>query len=157
MFFNLEVSQKLRRTIRSKLLFEASFLVFAYTLFGQKSNAIFDPQKSLNQLCPEQRFKDNLSLKIWSPTIFALTVRLPIDYGYLLRPIDSIVLPIIHLKFFTWITLDHWPSNEYILVIIDAFSRWVELFLTKSTTVIRSFSIISVDSEVPKTFIPTKD
>ena len=37
----------------------------------------------------------------------ALTVRLPIDYGYLSRHIDSLVRPIIHLKFFIWITLDH--------------------------------------------------
>ena len=36
-------------------------------------------------------------------------------------------------------------GNEYILAIIDAFSRWVELFPTKSTTAVRSCSIILVD------------
>jgi hypothetical protein len=29
-------------------------------------------------------------------------------------------------------------GNEYILVIIDAFSRWVELFPTKSTTALET-------------------
>jgi transposase InsO family protein len=33
-------------------------------------------------------------------------------------------------------------DNEYILVIIDAFSRWVELFPTKSTTALETASII---------------
>jgi transposase InsO family protein len=33
-------------------------------------------------------------------------------------------------------------GNEYLLVIIDAFSRWVELFPTKSTTAIESASVI---------------
>ena len=33
-------------------------------------------------------------------------------------------------------------GNEYILVIIDAFSRWVELFPTKSTTALETASIL---------------
>ena len=33
-------------------------------------------------------------------------------------------------------------GNEYILVIIDAFSRWVELFPTKSTTAAETASMI---------------
>ncbi len=33
-------------------------------------------------------------------------------------------------------------GNEYILVIIDAFSRWVELFPTKSTTAVETASVI---------------
>ena len=33
-------------------------------------------------------------------------------------------------------------GNEYILVIIDAFSRWVELFSTKSTTAVETASVI---------------
>ena len=33
-------------------------------------------------------------------------------------------------------------GNEYILVIIDAFSRWVELFPTKTTTAIETASVI---------------
>ena len=32
--------------------------------------------------------------------------------------------------------------NEYILVIIDAFSRWVELFPTKSTTAVETASVM---------------
>jgi hypothetical protein len=32
--------------------------------------------------------------------------------------------------------------NEYILVIIDAFSRWVELFPTKSTTAVETASVV---------------
>jgi len=33
-------------------------------------------------------------------------------------------------------------DNEYILVIIDAFSRWVELFPTKSTTATETAAVI---------------
>jgi len=33
-------------------------------------------------------------------------------------------------------------GNEHILVIIDAFSRWVELFPTKSTTAMETAAII---------------
>jgi hypothetical protein len=33
-------------------------------------------------------------------------------------------------------------GNEYILVIIDAFSRWVELFPTKSTTALETASVM---------------
>ena len=33
-------------------------------------------------------------------------------------------------------------GNEYILVIIDAFPRWVELFPTKSTTALETASVI---------------
>ena len=33
-------------------------------------------------------------------------------------------------------------GNEYILVIIDAFSRWVELFPTKSTTAVETALVI---------------
>ena len=33
-------------------------------------------------------------------------------------------------------------GNEYILVIIDAFSRWVELFPTKSTTAVETASVM---------------
>ena len=33
-------------------------------------------------------------------------------------------------------------GNEYINVIIDVFSRWVELFPTKSTTVVETASVI---------------
>ena len=33
-------------------------------------------------------------------------------------------------------------GNEYILVIINAFSRWVELFPTKSTTVVETASVM---------------
>jgi hypothetical protein len=33
-------------------------------------------------------------------------------------------------------------GNEYILVIIDAFSRWVELFPTKSTTAAETASVM---------------
>ena len=33
-------------------------------------------------------------------------------------------------------------GNEYILVIIDAFLRWVELFPTKSTTAVETASVI---------------
>ena len=33
-------------------------------------------------------------------------------------------------------------GNEYILVIIDAFSRWVELFPTKSMTAVKTVSVM---------------
>ena len=33
-------------------------------------------------------------------------------------------------------------GNEYILVIIDAFSRWAELFPTKSTTAVETALVI---------------
>ena len=47
--------------------------------------------------------------------------------------IDLRVLHVILLKCFIWIISDHAHGNEYILVIIDTFSIWVELFPTKST------------------------
>ena len=33
-------------------------------------------------------------------------------------------------------------GNEFILVIIDAFSRWIELFPTKMTTALKTASVI---------------
>ncbi len=49
--------------------------------------------------------------------------------------------PIIHLDHIGPLTKDA-HGNEYILVIIDAFSRWVELFPTKSTTAAETASVI---------------
>jgi transposase InsO family protein len=49
------------------------------------------------------------------------------------------------LKFFIWITsalTKDANGNEYILGIVDAFSRWVELFPTKSTTAIETVSVM---------------
>jgi len=48
---------------------------------------------------------------------------------------------ILHLDHIRPLTKDA-HGNEYILVIIDAFSRWVELFPTKSTTAIETASVI---------------
>ena len=51
-------------------------------------------------------------------------------------------------------------GNEFILVIIDAFSRWVELFHTETTTAIGqlwSYWIILVGSDHPKSSILIKD
>ena len=42
---------------------------------------------------------------------------------------------VLHLDHIGPLTKDA-HGNEYILVIIDAFSRWVELFPTKSTTAV---------------------
>ena len=70
------------------------------------------------------------------------------------------------LKFIISIVLHIGPltkdahGNEYILVIIDAFSRWVELFPTKSTTAVETASVIPNHIsrfEILKSSIPTKD
>ncbi len=51
---------------------------------------------------------------------------------------------VLHLDHIGPLTKDaHWTTgNEYILVIIDAFSRWVELFPTKSTTAAETESVM---------------
>ena len=41
-------------------------------------------------------------------------------------------------------------GNVFILVIIDAFSRWVELYPTKTTTAVKSSSTTSVASAMPR-------
>ena len=48
---------------------------------------------------------------------------------------------VLHLDHIGPLTKDA-HGNEYILVIIDAFSRWVELFPTKSTTALETASIL---------------
>jgi len=48
---------------------------------------------------------------------------------------------VIHLDHFEPLPVDS-HGNEYILVIIDAFSRWVELLPTKSTTALETATII---------------
>jgi transposase InsO family protein len=48
---------------------------------------------------------------------------------------------VLHLDHIGPLTKDA-HGNEYILVIIDAFSRWVELFPTKSTTAVETASVI---------------
>ena len=48
---------------------------------------------------------------------------------------------VLHLDHIGPLTKDA-HGNEYILVIIDAFSRWVELFPTKSTTAAETASVI---------------
>ena len=48
---------------------------------------------------------------------------------------------VLHLDHIGPLTKDS-HGNEYILVIIDAFSRWVELFPTKTTTAIKTASVI---------------
>jgi transposase InsO family protein len=48
---------------------------------------------------------------------------------------------VLHLDHIGPLTKDA-HSNEYILVIIDAFSRWVELFPTKSTTAAETASVM---------------
>ena len=48
---------------------------------------------------------------------------------------------VLHLDHIGPLTKDA-HGNEYILVIIYAFSRWVELFLTKSTTALETASVI---------------
>ena len=48
---------------------------------------------------------------------------------------------VLHLDHLGPLTKDA-HGNEYILVIIDAFSRWIELFPTKSTTTIETASAI---------------
>ncbi len=48
---------------------------------------------------------------------------------------------VLHLDHIGPLTKDA-HGTEYILVIIDAFSRWVELFPTKSTTAIETASVI---------------
>ena len=70
-------------------------------------------KRRLNKI-RKQRVKDGLAPEDAIPdrmiNEFLLqcpTVRLPINYGYLSRLIDSLVRPIIHLKFLIWITLDH--------------------------------------------------
>ena len=50
-------------------------------------------------------------------------------------------IEVLHLDHIGSLTKDA-RGNEYILVIIDAFSRWVELFPTKSTTEIETASAI---------------
>ena len=59
----------------------------------------------------EQRIKDGLAPEDAIPdrmiNEFLRQGYLSIDYGYLSRLIDLLVRPIIHLKFFIWITLDH--------------------------------------------------
>ena len=50
-------------------------------------------------------------------------------------------LEVFHLDHIGPLTKDA-HGNEYILVIIDAFSRWVELFPTKTTTAIETASVI---------------
>ena len=50
---------------------------------------------------------------------------------------------VLHLEHIGPLTKDV-HGNEYILVIIDAFSRWVELFPTKSTTAAETASVISI-------------
>ena len=52
------------------------------------------------------------SLTAWSTSFYdnVPTVRLLIDYGFLSKLIDLLVRPIIHLKSFIWITLDHLPK-----------------------------------------------
>ena len=48
---------------------------------------------------------------------------------------------VLHLDHIGPLTKDA-HGNEYILVIIDAFSRWVELFPTKSTTAVETASVM---------------
>ena len=48
---------------------------------------------------------------------------------------------VLHLDHIDPLTKDA-HGNEYILIIIDAFSRWVELFPTKTTTAIETASVI---------------
>jgi len=48
---------------------------------------------------------------------------------------------VLHLDHIGLLPVDS-HGNEYILVIIDAFSRWVELFPTRSTTALETASII---------------
>ena len=48
---------------------------------------------------------------------------------------------VLHLDHIGPLTKDA-HGNEYILVIIDDFSRWVELFPTKSTTAVETASIV---------------
>ena len=48
---------------------------------------------------------------------------------------------VLHLDHIGPLTKDA-HGNEYILVIIDAFSRWVELFPTKSMTAVETASIV---------------
>ena len=49
---------------------------------------------------------------------------------------------VLHLKSYIGPLTKDAHGNEYIFVIIDAFSRWVELFPTKSTTAVETASII---------------
>ena len=86
----------------------------------------------------------------------ALTVRLHIDYGYLSTPIDSLVRPIIHLKLFVWITLDRRPKMHMVTSIyLISFMPSPDGLSCSPPS--RSCSIILVDLEAPKTFIPTRD
>ena len=48
---------------------------------------------------------------------------------------------VLHLDHIGPLTKDA-HGNEYILVVIDAFSRWVELFPTKSTTAVETASVM---------------
>ena len=48
---------------------------------------------------------------------------------------------VLHLDYIGPLTKDA-HGNEYVLVIIDAFSRWVELFPTKSTTAVETASVM---------------
>jgi hypothetical protein len=67
-----------------------------------------------------------------------------------LRLIDSLVRPIIHLKFYTWISLlSLMPSPDGL-----SCSPPSRRLLQRQR---RLCSIISVDSEAPKSSIPTKD
>ncbi len=81
------------------------------------------------------------------------------------KPIDSLVcascnpFEVLHLDHIRPLTKDA-NGNEYILVIIDAFSRWVELFPTKSTTAAeRAYMILNHVGrlDLQRSFILTKD
>ncbi len=60
---------------------------------------------------------------------------------------------VLHLNHIAPLTNDA-HGHEYILVIIDAFSRWVELFPTKSTTAAETASMILNHSYRSRTSLP---
>jgi hypothetical protein len=62
---------------------------------------------------------------------------------------------VIHLDHIGPLTADA-HGNKFILVLIDAFSRWVELFPTKTTTALESASCISVALVHLRSFIQTE-
>ncbi len=49
----------------------------------------------------------------------------------------------------------HEEGYQYTLVVICAFSRWIELFPTKTTTAEETARCILVDGELPIDFEPT--